>query len=190
MLGWVHPAEHLPCPTRSPAARHRHGRVARRGRSQPARKGSGLRPSARRTASRRRSCSPVTTPAFFPPWPRVYALFAGRPLDAVVDETAHHVDHLPVAAALRTPAPIRRPSGHRQQIPHRRPLRIGVSAPPSMPHRASTRPISTSRRPTKRESAAPVPPINQATGTDTSRTVLTDALGLLPAGLVTPAAVP
>lgn len=39
------------------------------------------------------------------------------PLDAVVDEVAHRVDHLSVAVALWPPAPARQPSRHRQQIP-------------------------------------------------------------------------
>ncbi len=46
------------------------------------------------------------------------------PLDAVVDEVAHRVDHLPVAVALRPAAAARQPSRNRQQIPHHSPLGI------------------------------------------------------------------
>lgn len=57
-------------------------------------------------------------------WPGREVGRHGPPLDAVVDEVAHRVDHLPVAVALRAAAPARQPSRHRQQVPHRRPLRI------------------------------------------------------------------
>src|SRR5690606_30711209 len=44
--------------------------------------------------------------------------------DAVVDEVADRVDHLPVAVALRPPAPARQPPRHWQQVPHGCPLGI------------------------------------------------------------------
>lgn len=58
------------------------------------------------------------------PWPGREVRRHRPPLDAVVDEVAHRVDHLPVAVHFRPPAPARQPSRNRQQIPHQSPLGI------------------------------------------------------------------
>src|SRR5512147_420075 len=93
--------------------------------------GSALRPRRVRALRRRRSYSSRTSVVAPPAAEEVVdgpppGIIRGQrgPLDAVVDQVAHRVDHLAVAVLLQPSAPAIQPGRHRHRSTHLGPLRV------------------------------------------------------------------